>query len=127
MEGTMTLKTFIALALAVVALPIATAQAADTVTTGSAAQATSGVTPGQQNALRSAKLYLSTMAFSRKGLVRQLRYEGYTVSEAKYGVAKCHANWSYQAYRMAKQYLSNMPFSRSGLIKQLEYEGFTAG
>jgi host cell surface-exposed lipoprotein len=43
-------------------------------------------TAGQENARRSAEDYLSTAAFSRKGLIDQLKYEGYTEQQAVYGV-----------------------------------------
>lgn len=86
---------------------------------------TSEVTVGQRNALRSASNYLSFMAFSYKGLIEQLEYEGYTTDEATYAANNCGADWFEQAAKSAKQYLSFMSFSRSGLIEQLEYEGFT--
>lgn len=85
------------------------------------------VTPtlGQENALKSAKEYLDYSAFSYKGLVEQLEYEGFTTEEATYGVDNCQANWNEQAAKCAKEYLDYSSFSRQGLIEQLEYEGFT--
>ena len=83
------------------------------------------VTMGEQNALAKAKDYLSFMAFSYKGLVEQLEYEGYLHSEAVYGADHCGADWNEQAALKAASYLELMSFSRSGLIEQLEYEGFT--
>jgi Host cell surface-exposed lipoprotein len=77
------------------------------------------------NAVRSAKQYLQTQAFSFKGLVSQLNYEGYSTSDARYGVSRSGANWYKQAARKAKEYLRSMPFSRKGLVEQLAYEGFT--
>ena len=65
------------------------------------------------------------MAFSNSGLISQLEYEGFTSSQAKYGVDNCGANWNEQASKSAKNYLSIMSFSRDSLIQQLEYEGFT--
>lgn len=82
-------------------------------------------TSGERNALKSAQNYLSVMAFSYRGLVEQLEYEGYTTSEAEYAADNCGADWNLQAVKKAKEYLSVMSFSRDGLIKQLEYEGFT--
>ena len=83
-------------------------------------------TVGQTNALRSAKNYLRTMPFSKEGLKKQLEFEGYTESEALYGVNNCGANWKEQAEKAAKNYLKIMPFSRQELIDQLEFEGYTA-
>jgi hypothetical protein len=85
----------------------------------------SAATPGQNNALRSAKQYLQVSAFSRSGLIHQLKFEGYTTAQAQYGTAHATTNWSAQAVKSAKQYLQTSPFSRSGLIHQLEFEGFT--
>ena len=85
----------------------------------------SGTTSGMRNALKSAKNYLSVMAFSYSGLVEQLEYEGYSSSEATYAADNCGADWYEQAVKSAKQYLDVMAFSRSGLIEQLEYEGYT--
>ena len=81
---------------------------------------------GQQNALTKAKQYLKVMAFSEKGLIDQLKYEGFSNDEAEYGVKNCGADWNEQAAKKAKSYLDVMSFSRSGLIEQLEYEGFTS-
>lgn len=90
-------------------------------------QSSSGqsVTMGQRNALAKAKEYLSVTAFSHRGLVEQLEYEGYSRAEATYGADNCGANWNEQAAKKAKEYLDIMAFSRSGLIEQLEYDGFT--
>lgn len=100
-------------------------QSRTTVTTVQTQKPTSTVSIGKQNALATAKLYLNSSAFSRSGLIDQLKYEGYTDDEAAYAVGHCGAIWNDQAARMAKQYLDTMPFSRSALIEQLEYEGFS--
>lgn len=84
-------------------------------------------TISRANAVRSAKEYLHTMAFSRTGLIHQLRFDGYTAGDARYGVSHAHANWMRQAVRAAKDYLHTMPFSRSGMVQQLEFDGFTHG
>ncbi|MBQ4430106.1 MAG: Ltp family lipoprotein, partial [Synergistaceae bacterium] len=86
-----------------------------------------GATMGELNALASAKLYLSTMAFSYSGLVKQLEdFEGYSHAEAEYAVKNCGADWNEQAAKKAKEYLDVMPFSRRGLMDQLvQFEGFT--
>lgn len=82
-------------------------------------------TLGQKNALKSAKDYIKTMPFSYTGLIKQLKYEGYSNEEATYGADNCEANWNEQAAKSARDYINTMSFSRSGLIKQLKYEGFT--
>lgn len=82
-------------------------------------------TTGQKNALRKAKLYLSVMPFSKKGLRKQLEFDGFSSKEAKYGVNHCGANWKKQAYKKAKQYLDIMAYSKQGLIDQLLFDGFT--
>ena len=64
-------------------------------------------------------------AFSRKGLIEQLEFEGYTHAEAVEGTDATGADWDEQAAKKAAEYLQNQPFSRSGLIEQLEFEGFT--
>src|SRR5262245_8305807 len=76
-------------------------------------------------AVRSAKQYLQYQAFSRTGLIKQLKYEGFSKRDATYGAGHAGANWMKQAVRSAKEYLRYQAFSRSGLVDQLEYEGFT--
>ncbi len=83
-------------------------------------------TLGERNALDKAYSYLDFTAFSYKGLIEQLEYEGFTHDEAVYGADNCGADWNEQAALKAQQYLDYSSFSRSGLIEQLEYEGFTA-
>ena len=82
-------------------------------------------TSGQRNALSKAKEYLNAMAFSKQGLHEQLQYEGFSDSEAQYGVDNCEADWNKQAVKKAREYLSVMSFSRNGLVEQLVFEGFT--
>ena len=79
----------------------------------------------QANAVMAAQQYIGTMPFSRTGLIKQLRFDGYSVKDATYAVDHIHANWNTEAALSAKQYLKTMPFSRSGLINQLVFEGFT--
>jgi hypothetical protein len=54
-----------------------------------------------------------------------LEYEGYSNSDATYGVDSQNTDWNLQAAKSAKSYLSHMSFSHSGLVHQLVYEGFT--
>jgi hypothetical protein len=82
-------------------------------------------TTGQKNAVRSAENYLDTAPFSKKGLIKQLEFEGYSTEDATYAVDAITVDWNEQAAKSAKNYLEISPFSRSGLIKQLEFEGYT--
>ena len=82
-------------------------------------------TPGQQNAREAAENYLSFSAFSRKGLIEQLKFEGYSQADAVYAVKAISPNWKEQAAKAAQQYLDTSSFSRSGLIEQLKFEGYT--
>lgn len=85
----------------------------------------SSMTASQQNALQTAKDYLSFMAFSYSGLIGQLEHEGFSTEDATFAADNCGADWSQQALASAKSYLDYTAFSYSGLINQLEYEGFT--
>lgn len=78
-----------------------------------------------KNALKSAKNYISFMAFSRSGLIEQLEFEQYSYDAAVYGADNCGADWNEQAAKSAKNYLDFMSFSRQELIDQLVFEGFT--
>ena len=106
------MKKFLAVAIVVLAaLPLA-----------SSAQAS---TAGQRNALQKAQSYLRVSAFSKSGLVEQLKYEHFSSSDARWAVAHVRVSWNAQAVKKAKSYLRISSFSRQGLIEQLEYDGFT--
>jgi hypothetical protein len=87
--------------------------------------AESAESSGQRNARESAESYLATQAFSRKGLIQQLKYEGFSKKDAVYAVDAINVDWNKEAVKSARDYLDTQSFSRSGLIEQLEYEGFT--
>lgn len=81
-----------------------------------------GLTGPQQNAVRSANMYLSIMGFSRDGLIQQLSSDagdGYRLSDATIAVDSLRVNWNEQAVKSARQYRSMMGFSCKGLIEQL--------
>lgn len=82
-------------------------------------------TLSQKQALDMAENYLNYTAFSKKGLIEQLEYEGFSNGDATYAVEKLSVDWREQAVQMAQDYLDYTPFSRVGLIEQLEYEGFS--
>ena len=89
------------------------------------AEKASTETREQENARGSAENYLDFQAFSRKGLIKQLKFEGYSEAVARYAVDAVSPNWNKQAVKSAKQYLDQQQFSRSSLQQQLEFEGFT--
>lgn len=105
---------------------LTTTTTATTTTATTTTATTKAISLGQLNALGSAKDYLAYGAFSKKGLVEQLEFEGYTKSEANYAVDNCGADWKEQAVKSAKEYLDYSSFSRKGLIEQLKFEGFTS-
>jgi hypothetical protein len=80
---------------------------------------------GQENAVKKALSYLDFTAFSRKGLIDQLEYEGFSTKEAAFAVDYIDVDWNEQAALKAQDYLDFSSFSRQGLIDQLVYEGFT--
>lgn len=80
------------------------------------------LTGPQNNAVRSAKQYLSMTGFSRNGLIQQLSSDagdGYKISDATVAVDSVNIDWNQEAVKSAKQYLSMMGFSCKGLIQQL--------
>ena len=83
------------------------------------------LTSGQENAIRSAKDYLDYSAFSRKGLIEQLGFEGYPAKDAAFAADHLKVNWNEQAVKAARDYLDYSGFSRQGLVEQLVFEGYT--
>lgn len=83
------------------------------------------MTPSQQQAVRKAESYLSSMSFSRQGLIDQLIYEKFSSADATFAVDHITVDWNAQAAGKAESYLSSMSFSCQGLIDQLIYEEFT--
>ena len=63
------------------------------------------LTKGQENAIRSAENYISIMSFSKKGLVKQLKFEGYSEGDAKFAVDYIDVDWMEQAVRSGANYL----------------------
>lgn len=89
------------------------------------AEETSSETVSQSNAVAKALDYLGYSSFSKKGLIEQLEFEGFSNADAQYAVDNITVDWKEQAALKAEEYLNVSPFSRSGLIEQLEFEGFT--
>ena len=74
-------------------------------------------------AVRKAKQYLQYSAFSRTGLIKQLKYEGFSTSDATYGVSRSGANWYTQAAKKAKQYLQYSGVLPNGPDRAVEIRG----
>src|SRR5688500_1346540 len=70
-----------------------TVTAAHATSTVTAAYATPTSRISRAEAVRMAKQYLRSAAFSRKGLIGQLKYEGFSRSDATYGANHSGANW----------------------------------
>jgi flagellar biosynthesis GTPase FlhF len=79
----------------------------------------------QEQAIAKAQSYLEFTAFSKKGLVKQLEYEQFSTSDAKFAVNYIDVDWKEQAVLKAESYLEFTSFSEAGLVDQLLYEGFT--
>jgi hypothetical protein len=56
--------------------------------TTKATKATKKLTVSQENAVEKAAGYLDYTAFSRSGLIKQLKFEGFTAAQATYGAKK---------------------------------------
>ncbi|TEX51622.1 MAG: hypothetical protein B7C55_04615 [Actinomycetales bacterium mxb001] len=83
------------------------------------------LTTTQFEARESAESYLAFAAFSRSGLIDQLKFEGFSKADATAAVDSLNVDWNEQAAKSAESYLNTSSFSRSGLIEQLAYEGFS--
>ena len=115
-----------AIATAMLVTPLlSTAPSASADTVQVSTSRTLSETRAQYRAKVMARNYLNYTAFSRKGLIKQLQFEGFGYWTALYGVDHITVSWRYQAFRKAKEYLDYTVFSRSGLYDQLRYEGFT--
>lgn len=79
----------------------------------------------QQNATKSAMSYLTDQHFSRKGLIEQLKYEGYPAKASTAAVDSLKIDWNEQAALVARDYLQSQPFSRKSLKDQLVFDGFS--
>lgn len=78
----------------------------------------------QQQAIESAQSYIDSGAFSQKGLIKQLKFEGFSTKEATYAAKNIGADYKAEALESAQSYLDSGSFSQTGLVKQLVFEGF---
>ena len=76
-------------------------------------------------AINSARSYISSSSFSKRSLIEQLSHDGFLGHEAAAAADSVDADWNRQAARSAADYLATTSFSKQGLFKQLEHEGFT--
>jgi hypothetical protein len=109
-------------ALAILVLVVFTASDAGSGSAASSGSTSSGSSVPVQNAIRSAKDYLQTQAFSKQGLIHQLDSaygDKYPVSVATAAVNSLNVNWNSEAVQAAKDYLKSQSFSCQGLIQQL--------
>lgn len=83
------------------------------------------LTTGQQQALGDARDYLNVSHFSRKGLIDQLKFDGFSDADATYAADHVGADWMAQAAGAAADYLRVSHFSHSGMVDQLEFDGFS--
>jgi hypothetical protein len=83
------------------------------------------VTDGQEQAVGKAEDYLDFTNFSRKGLISQLKYDGFSAADAAYAADHVGADWNVQATKKGQSYLELTHFSKAGLVAQLKYDGFT--
>jgi len=83
-------------------------------------------TPEEEQALAAAKDHLASATFSRTGLIKQLKSDGFSAAEAAYAADNCGADWFEQAEKAAEKHLARSPFTLDLLVKQLELDGFTA-
>ena len=79
-----------------------------------------------ENAIESAEAYNKIFAYSKKGLIENLKYEGFSEEIAECAAKSINANWKENCVRSAYSYLDLSPFSKEELIHQLDYDGFTA-
>ena len=113
------------IAAVITGVPVVAAPAASADSVQVSAQRNYSETQTQRQARLMARDYLDNSAFSRSGLIEQLKYEGFSTQAATYGVDHVTVSWYRQALLSAREYLGNQHFSRSGLVDQLKYEGFT--
>ena len=78
-----------------------------------------------ENAIESAEAYSNVFAYSKKYLIEQLKYEGFSEEIAECAAKSINANWKENCVRSAYSYIDLFSFSKKELIHQLDYDGFT--
>ena len=82
-------------------------------------------TTALENAIESAEEYNKVLAYSKKGIIEKLKYEGFSEDIAECAVKSINANWKENCVKSAYSYLDLFSFSKKELIHQLDYDGFT--
>ena len=80
---------------------------------------------GEQDALNEARDYISALGISKTRLTDYLIDDGFTESEAAYGVDNCGADWDQEALQKAEDYISALGISKTRLTDYLIDDGFT--
>ena len=78
-----------------------------------------------ENAIESAEAYSNVFAYSKKELIEQLKYDGFSEDIAECAAKSINANWKENCVRSAYSYLDLFSSSKKELIHQLDYDGFT--
>lgn len=86
---------------------------------------TSGLSAEQVQAVGKAEDYLAFTAFSKNGLIEQLKFDGFSKADATAAVETLTVDWTEQAALKGQEYLDFAAFSQKGLIDQLKYDKFT--
>ena len=79
----------------------------------------------RDNAIKKAENYLKSNIFSKKELIEQLKFEGFSPEISAYAVENISVNWSEECAKKAEAYLREYPYSRSVLYDDLKLEGFS--
>ena len=82
-------------------------------------------TTALENAIESAEEYNKVLAYSKKGIIEKLKYEGFSEDIAECAVKSINANWKENCVKSAYSYLDLFSSSKKELIHQLDYDGFT--
>lgn len=106
-------------------VPLVIAVVTDDLFTDDSGSSESAVDDTPEAALEEAKSYLRSSAFSRSGLIEQLKYEGYSEENATYAVDNVGADWAEQALLAAQDYVDVTAISNEHLYNMMSYEGFT--
>ena len=86
---------------------------------------TTGFTDSQRKAFNEALSYLEAGAFSRYGLIEQLKEDKIPFLDANFAVDHLKVDWFEQAYREAKDFLKIRSFTLEEMIEQLKYDRFS--